>query len=81
KARAGEVRDAFDQGKEEGISIGKEEGISIGIKLIITLLKELYPNTDTSFLEGLSALQYDHIANMIANKKSVEEIKDYIENS
>ncbi len=73
KARAGEVRDAFDQ--------GKEEGISIGIKLIITLLKELYPNTDTSFLEGLSALQYDHIANMIANKKSVEEIKNYIENS
>ena len=86
KARAGEVRDAFDQGKEEGISIGKEEGISIGIErgkqdLVMVLFHGLYPNTDTSFLEGLSALQYDHIANMIANKKSVEEIKDYIENS
>ena len=73
KARLGEVKDAFNQ--------GKEEGISIGIKLIITLFKELYPHTDTGFLEGLSALQYDHIANMIANKNSVEEIKNYIENS
>ena len=90
KARLGEVRNAFDQGKEvgkeEGISIGKEEGISIGIEkgkqdLIMVLFNGLYPDTDTSFLEGLSGLQYDHIANMIANKKSVEEIKNYIENS
>ena len=82
KARLGEVRNAFDQGKE----VGKEEGISIGIEkgkqdLIMVLFNGLYPDTDTSFLEDLSGLQYDYIANMIANKNSVEEIKDYIENS
>ena len=72
-------QDMYEKGKEEGIEEGIKQGIEQGkYNLIKQLFNKYYPKEDDNILENLNNEQYDKIFEMILDKRSINEIKEFL---
>ena len=84
-------QDMYEKGKEEGIKQGIEQGLEMGIEQGVMqgiierskektkqLFNKYYPKEDDSILENLNNEQYDKIFEMILDKRSINEIKEFL---
>ena len=73
-------QDMYEKGKEEGIEEGIKQGIEQGkYNLIKQLFNKYYSEEDDNILENLNNQEYDKIFEMILDKRSINEIKGFLQ--
>ena len=77
------IKQGIKQGIEQGLEMGIEQGVMQGIierskEKTKQLFNKYYPKEDDSILENLNNEQYDKIFEMILDKRSINEIKEFL---
>lgn len=72
KAIAGEARDKYEEGIEEGTAKGRLENM---YQIVEKLFIHSFPTEDTTFLKGLTMVEYESIFDKLLNNSSLEDIK------
>ena len=77
------IKQGIKQGIEQGLEMGIEQGVMQGIiekskEKTKQLFNKYYPKEDDNILENLNNEQYDKIFEMILDKRSINEIKEFL---